>query len=191
MKPTNEMVEHYTLRTRAHLYLVWKWSDRIKNLNHPKVDKWELDLEKEVHDCGKWLEPEYTPYVFISWRYREKRYGREFEVPKEISDKMHEATFSHIKKHKHHPEYWDDKATIDYLNHQNRDKPSEHQTDATKMPLTYVAAMVADWLAMSEELETCPYEWIKNNVNIRWRFTDEQADLINKLVEALWVKEQL
>lgn len=29
-------------------------------------------------------------------------------ISQEIKEKMHEATFHHVKCHAHHPEYWDD-----------------------------------------------------------------------------------
>ena len=70
----------------------------------------------------------------------------------------------------------------------SRDTPPERIVNATKMPLSYVAAMIADWLAMSEEKKTCPYEWAKKNVGIRWEFTKEQEKLIYDLLDKLWKK---
>ena len=58
--------------------------------------------------------------------------------------------------------------------------------DATKMPDLDLAEMIADWLAVSEERGTDPKDWADKNVNIRWKFDDEQKDLIYELIEKIW-----
>ena len=103
---------------------------------------------------------------------------------------MHEATYHHVKHNKHHPEYWDNTTTLESINPKDRDKKPEKPVDATKMPLNYVAVMVADWLAMSEEKKTSVKDWISNNVNKRWIFTPKQVELINKLSDAVTVDAQ-
>lgn len=184
---TEEMREYFTLRTRAHLFLVRKWSDYIAGLNDPRIERDLLDLERDEHDYHKWEEPELTPYIFITWNYLCRRKGFDFRIPDEMKELMHEATFHHIKLHKHHPEYWDDNVTIQSLNKDDRDRPTGGAlVDGTCMPLTYVAAMVADWLAMSEELGGHPKDWADKNVNIRWKFSKEQIDLIYFLIERVW-----
>jgi len=184
---TQDMINHFKYRTGYHLWCVHKWSNKIASLNHPAIDKLLLDKERDDHDELKWAEPEYTPYVLISWNYKCKREGVEFILPNDIKEKMHEATFHHIKRHKHHPEFWDDNVTIDGLNKDDRDKPTEgKQVDGTKMPPTYIAAMVADWFAMSEELGGHPKKWANDNVNVRWKFNTEQVELIYELIEKVW-----
>lgn len=179
------MLEFFKIRTRAHLYLVHKWSNVITNYIKchdilPIEDIVKIIEERDRHDEGKWVEPEYTPYVYMTWKYREKRYGRTFEISEEIKEQIHLATFHHVKSHRHHPEFWDENAMVNPV---DRDKAPETIVDGTKMPMCYIASMVADWLAMSEELGTDPKNWIKNNVNIRWKFTPDQLLLINKLVD--------
>ena len=44
----------------------------------------------------------------------------------------------------------------------------------------------ADWMAMSEEKGTDPNDWAKNNINVRWKFTDEQEDMIYALIKDFW-----
>ena len=80
----------------------------------------------------------------------------------------------HVTTNKHHPEFWSDNPNIDI---NNRDK-SKAIVDATKMPLTYVACMCADWMGMSVEFKNSPYEWAEKNVNKRWKFTHEQVSFI-------------
>lgn len=186
---TNDMKKFFTLRTRAHLYLVNKWSNKISSLNHAQIDNNLLNKERDDHDQYKWIDPEYSPYVLITWSYEQKRLNQDFKLPENIKEELHKATFHHIKNHAHHPEFWSDDVTIDFLNKCDRDTPNAGKlVDGTKMPLTYIAAMVADWLAMSEELNDCPYGWADKNVNIRWSFTEEQTQLIYRLIEAVWHK---
>lgn len=181
------MKEHFKYRTGYHLWCVRKWSDRIAALNDSRIDRTLLDKERDDHDEMKWLEPEYTPYLYISWSYKCRRDGVDFNLPDDIKQQMHEATFHHIKNHKHHPEFWDDSVTIHSLNKDDRDRPSAGKiVDGTKMPITYVAAMVADWFAMSEELGGHPAKWAADNINIRWKFTNSQIGLINDLIERVW-----
>lgn len=189
MIATPEMKEYFLMRTRAHLFLVHKWSNKIAALNHPLIDNDLLNKERDEHDQYKFLEPEYSPYLFITWNYYCKRKNIPFELTQEIKDKMHEATFHHIKNHKHHPEYWDKNVTIAGLNKDDRDRPAEGQlVDGTEMPDTYLAAMVADWCAMSEELGTnSPADWANQNINIRWKFTGHQTALIYKLIDMVWL----
>lgn len=188
MMITDEMKEYFTLRTRAHLYLVRKWSDKIADMCFPKVREYLLNKERDEHDQFKFVEPEYTPYVYITWNYYCKRKNIPFELSQEIKDKMHEATFHHIKNHAHHPEFWDESVDMDGLNKDDRDRPAEGKlVDGTKMPLTYVAAMIADWCAMSEELGTnSPKEWADKNINVRWKFTSEQVNFIYHVIEKVW-----
>lgn len=142
-------------------------------------------MERDDHDAYKWIDPEYTPYVLITWRYEQKRLGLSFDLPDEINDALHIATFHHIKNHKHHPEFWDNDCTVDCLNKTNRDLPAK-KVDGSNMPLTYVATMVADWLAMSEELGTNPRDWANNNIGKRWYFTESQSRLVHDLIERVW-----
>ena len=179
--------ELFKLRTGYHLYLVNKWSNKILN-NFPlelENDRKLFEKERDEHDKLKWVEPEYTPYVELTWDYKCKELGFKNEISAEIKDKIHEATLHHIKRHKHHPEYWSDDV---YLNKEDRDKPPGSIVDASKMPLVYIASMVADWFAMSEEKGGHPKDWADKNVNIRWKFNDEQVTLIYNLIEKIWDK---
>jgi hypothetical protein len=179
-----DMTDWYAKRTNMHIKLVQKYLRKILDLNLPEIDGNLLLVEMD-HDIGKWVEPEYEPYVHITWRYHQERLGKEYKVPEGIEEKMQEATFHHIKHHRHHPEYWDDNVEISCLNTQDRDKPSENMVDATSMPLTYIGSLMADWLAMSEEKNTDVNDWIKNNVNVRWSFTPEQVELMKRIAQSV------
>ena len=184
---TQDMTNHFKYRTGYHLWCVRKWSDRIATLGDSRICRQLLDKERDDHDEMKWVSPEYEPYVLISWGYKCRREGIEFRLPDNIKQTTHEATFHHIKNHRHHPEFWDEQVTIDSLNKDDRDRPSAgRKVDGSKMPLTYVAAMVADWCAMSEELGGHPKKWADDNIGVRWSFTDSQVELIFDLLERVW-----
>jgi len=179
-----EMADWFQERTTLHIHLFQKYLRLIEKLNLPEIDNDILMLELD-HDNGKWNSPEYEPYVHLTWKYRQQRLGSSYLLSPEIKEQVDEATWHHITNHKHHPEFWDSKAKPDTLSTRDRDEPSGKMIDATQMPLPYVASMMADWLAMSEEKNTQVKDWIKKNVNIRWKFTPEQVALINKIADLL------
>jgi len=75
------------------------------------------------------------------------------------------------------------------INKNNRDEPIGGKIiDATKMKDLDIAEMVADWLSMSEEKNSKPKGWADKNVNVRWKFTDEQKDLIYEIIDGVWEK---
>jgi hypothetical protein len=188
-KTTYSMIHHFETRTNYHISLVRKYIDKIIALNDPRLDLAVLEEEKEQHDLSKFKEPEYTPYLHVNWKYYMKERGAEYIPSNIIERQMTAATFHHISTNKHHPDYWDDNLNIKNLNIVDRDKSPEKIVNATKMPLTYIATMVADWLAMADEKKTDPYKWAKDNINKRWNFTKEQEKFIYELMNELW-KEQ-
>ena len=182
-RDNEEMESFFEKRTNNHISLVQKYISKIQELDFVELDSDILEEEKD-HDSGKWEEPEYTPYLHTTWKYKMKDEGKEYNPSKDIKEKMDGATFHHITTHKHHPDYWDENITPEALNSKDRDKPGK-EVDATEMPLSYVASMMADWCAMSEEKGTSLKKWIKDNVNVRWKFSPEQVKLINKLATLL------
>lgn len=187
-KPHNwkEMVQHYQKRTNKHINLVRKYLD-ILSEKFPELNKNDIESRKKKHDKSKFEQPENTPYVYITWKYRMKDEGKEFNVPQEVQDKMNEATVHHIISNSHHPEYWCGRKT-GLINQKNRDKPPEEIVDATKMPNEDIQQMCCDWSAVSEERGNSPLDWAKNNINIRWKFTKQQEDLIYKTLNKIWSK---
>lgn len=171
---TDEMKKHFQKRTVRHI-------DRVREL----AEKWGKVLPELIfvsdHDASKFLEPEYTPYVAITWRYRCKRLNEPFllDLPDSV---VTEATFYHVTNNPHHPEYWDPKVTKSSINQANRDAPGKKPVNAQRMPPEAVAEMVLDWKAVSEEKGTDVWEWFKDNVPRRWIFTNDQMRLINRIL---------
>ena len=179
LREKTEMEDHFHNRTRRHITTVKKWAKRI-DAKFPGEFPGLIEQAKD-HDASKLEEPEYTPYLHVTWKYREKANGREYTPSKEIEDAMHEATEHHVKNNKHHPEYFDSSSKI---NKENRDAPSGKLVDATKMDNISIAEMCADWIAVAEEKNTAGAKaWADANVNIRWKFTEEQTRLIYNILE--------
>lgn len=176
---TKEMEDFYYFRTIRHIVLVHKYIDKLSKVIPELLDT------KYYHDLSKFSEPEKTPYIFITWKYEQQRLGNTFEVPEYILSEMQKATFHHVKNNKHHPEFWDEKSSINSINRENRDSHPENPVSAVNMPSTYIAEMVADWAAMAEEKGNTVRSWADKNVNLRWIFTEQQTQFIYSLITYL------
>lgn len=176
-----ELKEYFFERTKKHIKLVRKYLKQIRD-NHPIcIDREVIINEMVIHDLTKFEEPEFTPYLWTTIKYRDNLPNSFFTKEQQVL--MQQATEHHVKVNKHHPEYWTlQTETINFI---DRDKP-KILVDATKMPSSYIACMVADWMAVAEERNTDPFQWANNNINIRWKFTKFQSDLIFKLLETHW-----
>jgi hypothetical protein len=184
------MMDWFERRTKNHIRFVQKYCGKIYK-HDPKKFKGIIDRGR-THDESKFKEPELDPYVLIAWRYKCKRDKKDFagyigdsKAMEEAEKEMVAATEHHIKHNPHHPEYHTEQ-TGDLINKENRDKPPEKMIDATEMKDLDIGEMVADWCAMSEELADDPIKWADKNVNVRWKFTDEQKKLIYELIKAIW-----
>lgn len=178
------METHFNNRTKKHINLVKKYAHLIES-TYPTEFK-GLDEQTAEHDKSKFEEPEYSPYLHIAWKYKMADEGKVYNPPPEILEQMNKATEHHVKSNKHHPEYFTDQ--VNTINPNNRDEPPKELVDATKMPILSVGEMVADWMAMAEEKGTNPKRWADKNVNIRWKFTDEQKKMIYDLISNIWGK---
>jgi hypothetical protein len=178
---TDEMIDWFNKRTTSHIDLVKKYAKKIEEYN-PKRFK-GLIKQTEDHDKLKFEEPERTPYIKLSWKHKQDNY-KSYKKPGTINDEeINNATLHHILNSPHHPEAWQNKKD-GLVNKDNRDKPPKEIVDATKMPDINIAEMLADWMAMSEELKkNTTKEWADQNIGVRWKFTDDQKDLIYELID--------
>lgn len=170
-------------RTARHIELVKKYCVRIFEYDEDRFDG--LVERGEEHDESKYEDPEVDPYILISWQYKCRDDGIDWDPPEGMEGDMSMATEHHVKNNPHHPEFHCDKE-VDLVNREDRDKPPSEMIDATGMPELDIAEMVADWMAMSEEKGTDPTDWAKKNINKRWKFDDDQEDLIYELIGAAW-----
>jgi len=183
-EPTQEMKDWFDKRTSEHIERVQKYCQKIEKYD-PKKFKGLVEQGKD-HDQSKLKKPEIDPYIWITWQYKCQDDGKKFDAPDGIEDKMNEATQHHVKNNRHHPEFHCSKK-VDLINRDDRDKPPSEMVDATKMLDLDIAEMCADWLAMSEEKKSSPKDWADKNVNVRWKFTNGQKDLIYKLISDIGV----
>lgn len=182
---TDEMRKHFETRTNKHIQLVRKYCERVPDSSNKYYHF--LQERAEKHDQSKFEEPEITPYIYLTWQYKMKDDGKEFILPQEIKDSMNNATLFHVTHNSHHPEFHaSNNKTMEILNRDDRDKPTETTVDATSMPDIDIAEMVADWCAMSEERGNSPTLWADKNINVRWKFTKDQTDLIHSYINQMW-----
>ena len=175
-----ERVRHFYARTNQHIELVKKYALEMLG-EFPSMAR-----VVDKHDKSKFDNPEIKPYIDITWFYKCQREKVPFDSDY-TEEERQQATVHHIKNNKHHPEYWDPNAGDEAINTKDRDKPAV-LVDATKMPGIYVAEMVADWCAVSEERKSDPRKWAKDNIGKRWKFTEEQETLIYRLIDLAWGK---
>ena len=175
-----EMQKFFEKRTNKHIELVRKYCKKIYDTDN---ERFEGLIERgQRHDQSKFSDPEIGPYLWITWQYKCKDEGKELDLPEGMSEKMSKATEHHVKKNRHHPEFHS-KKKVDFSKREDRDKPPKTIVDASSMEDLDIAEMVADWCAMSEEKSGNPKQWADKNVNIRWKFTDKQKDLIYELIK--------
>lgn len=181
----DELKKFFEKRTEKHINLVKKYCERIRK----KFDEFS-DVEFDDHDVSKYKEPEYTPYLHMTWKYKCKNSGIDYNPPKEIQDKMYKAVEHHVLHNRHHPEYWcDDKENV--INKKDIDKSPKKIIDATTMDNNAIAEMVADWCAMSEEIgKNTPKEWADDNIGKYWKFSEAQKYLIYDLISGIWEDEE-
>jgi hypothetical protein len=184
---TDEKEQWFHARTNKHINLVRKYCQRIFDYDRNRFRS--LVKQGQKHDASKFKSPEFEPYVHVNWHYKMKRQGKEYKVSKEMQDAMHQATLHHIKNNPHHPEFHTSQVNVLNKDMKNRDEKVAELIDATKMPEDYVAEMVADWCAMSEELGSTPMEWGDKMINKKWKFTDKQVEVIKELIKAIWKQE--
>ena len=189
-----DMEDYHFDRTLMHRDSVQQAANKIAEAYPDEFG--ELPEIASKHDNSKLEEPELTPYISITWRHKLEKENDEFDpinskgyqTPGMLDKKEeNEATLHHVTSNPHHPEYWDpDEANIDP---DNRNK-SVAVISVPDMPPMAIAEMVADWEVMSTELgKNTAREWFEKQKGVRWDFTKEQEELINKLLQIFEVKE--
>lgn len=178
-----EMVDWFIKRTNNHIKLVQKYCKKIQD--DPTNNFKHICKIAENHDASKFNYPEFEPYVLITWKYKCKDDGIDFQTPNNIEKLLHEATIHHILNNPHHPEYSCGRKT-NLINTENRDLPPTEIVDGRFMFPSDIAEMIADWCAVSEERGNHPKNWADKNVNIRWKFNNKQVELIYNLIDRIY-----
>lgn len=185
-KNYKKMRDWFEKRTNKHIDLVEKYCKKITDYDEDKFGK--LIERVENHDQSKFKDPEMEPYIYTTWEYKCKDDGVEFNPPEDIKEKMNEATTHHVLNNRHHPEFHAGEDS-EVINKEDRDEPVRDKIiDATNMPDLDLAEMVADWCAVSEERGNTPKSWAEKNIDKRWKFSDNQTELIYELIDNIWEK---
>ena len=182
----DKMKDWFEKRTNKHIKSVQDYCKKIADYDSERFGKL-VDQAKD-HDASKFKDPEIEPYVYVTWSYKCKDDGVDWEPPEGMDEKMNEATTYHVLNNRHHPEFHAGEDS-NVINKEDRDNPVRDKViDATDMPDLDIGEMVADWMAVSRERGNTPKSWADKNVNIRWEFNDKQKDLIYELIREVWDK---
>lgn len=176
------MWDHYHHRTLVHVSSVQRYCFALAQADRALRT---LDLIAMQHDADKFEEPNLTPYIWLTWRYRAQQAGEPFQYAPGMEEAVRAATERHVRANAHHPEYWSPQAG-ELTNAQDRDAPPAQIVDATTMPDLALAEMVADWCAVAAERGNTPRAWADANVGVRWRFTDAQRERIYRWIDVAW-----
>lgn len=169
---TDELRKYSGTRTGRHIARVIAFGQKI-------------GFNFEQHDHTKFSAELIEPYILIDNAYR-----KDLDPPVPYTKVMAEAAFKHIKAEPHHPEYWDETASMNYDGGLHS-SDTIATVDASGMSVPAICEMVCDWCAMSVELESSPVEWATKNIGVRWNFTDDQEELIFLLIRVLWTPENI
>ena len=189
-EPTQEMIDWFDKRTKKHIHAVQNNWRLLTNSKFRYIfDTYDPGYTEHIlkHDESKFNEPEYLPYIFITWKYKMEADGKQYEIPKDMKQAVNDATTHHVFTNPHHPVYWDKSKTMEdnVINDKDRDKPTGEIVNATKMPDWAIAEMVCDWKAVSDERNSSLKDWADMNVgkDKRWNFNKEQTKLIYDLID--------
>ncbi len=179
-------VEIFKKRLQKHIQYVYTWYELIRgyvNFFNPEFNITKLCMEG-YHDFSKLNSVfEFNGYVLLQ---KIKILELDYNDYPSVKNIINKATLHHIKNNKHHPEYWDDEFDIDNFNLEDRDSLPLIPVDARNMPLLYLCEMIADWFAMSEELNSDVTDWADKTINKRWLFNDTQIELIYELISDIF-----
>ena len=180
----DKMKDWFVKRTNKHIKSVQDYCKKIADYDSERFGKL-VDQAKD-HDASKFKDPEIEPYIYVTWSYKCKDDGVDWEPPEGMDEEMNESTTHHVLNNRHHPEFHAGEDS-DVINKEDRDNPVRDKViDATDMPDLDIGEMCSDWMAVSKERGNTPKSWADKNVNIRWKFNDEQKDLIYELIEEVW-----
>ena len=152
-----ELKQIFIERTKEHIRLVNKYAEKI-GLQFPQHDSSKLNL------------------LLNGYCYFCK--PKEERTPEE-NDLLDRVTLIHIKNSPHHPEYWSD---TDISGWTRSNFTPNGPIDCTQMPMENILEMVCDWCATGEEKGNSGIDWFNKVNGVRWIFSEEQQELIRKIL---------
>jgi len=184
--------QYHIDRTATHIgivqFLVTRfrdtiWEDALLSEEYGNAADHAM-FSAEHHDEDKLTGDIFEQYVDIDWMYYCKKNG--IPVP-EYTQELDDATYQHVTTNDHHPAFWDENYTpVEVTDFVDRDTMErEEMINATKMPLSSIIEMVADWTAVGFERGNTAIDWFENNVLVSTAFTEQQVDWIYECLEIM------
>lgn len=121
---------YFDVRTAEHIRLVVINAERISR-SRPELAS-DLMIRANCHDASKFIEPEKTPYIWLTWWHRCRNLGLPFDYPPGVESEVKGAIAHHFSCNRHHWEFFSN--------------PADEMTDLD------ICEMVADWAAITQEL---------------------------------------
>jgi hypothetical protein len=166
----NEKINYFIERTDRHISLVKKYCVFLYLYDPTKYN--DILMRAIKHDISKYSDQLSPAYIVLTWKYKLMEYGQPVNLPQEIEDEIKLATGIHVKLERHHPAFFANDLIPEKL-------ACQQMTDID------LAEEVCDWMAMAEERKTDVYEWVRENLDVRWEHTEEQVKLIFELLAIL------
>ena len=116
MATWDEKEKWFKERTDKHVAEVQKYAKILADATPGDFEPEELMASVAKHDELKYQDPEYKPYVELTWQHKQDGYDG-YKNPGEITkEEINQATLHHVRNSSHHPEFWlkdKDDANID------------------------------------------------------------------------------
>jgi hypothetical protein len=176
------IIEKFEKKHKEHIDLVKKYA---KKLVKTFTSFSELIVFVEVHDQDKINNLVLKRNFAISSFINECKINGISIDTKTYEEDIKSSIFLHQSTSYHHPEFWDINYKEENIVYFNENKKNNYIVDAELMDDISIAEMVCDWMAKSEETKKNIDEFIKENINIRWKFSDHQLYLIKSFVYCL------
>jgi len=194
MKITQEMKDRFMTRGNEHIARVKRNAIKlIKEVLAEEsdiIDTTTFAIQVGTHDKDKFDYPAFIFQVFRGWRsYCKRRDIPVIETTETEEEMIQRTVFTHVKSNKHHPEYWDPAITFEmyvpnYL--EDYDNPEFYVVDATRMDNEALAELVCDWTSVAQEFgKECATDWADEMIGKRWSFTDDQINLIYRIIKMI------
>lgn len=164
-------VDFYIEYIRKHRAQVLEFCEKQAQNYKEFIDVDQVLTSVKYHDNDKLTDPRLIAIQIIKVA---NTYIHDFkiEVTEDFeSDWKRYILFNHCVKNAHHPEYWNPGKIIEGIS-----------LDAAGMPNNAIFEMIADWVSIGSFNNNTAKEWLDENLNKRWTFTDKQLDFINKVL---------
>ncbi len=163
-KPTEEMVDFFYRRTKAHIARVAK---NLMLLAEVTPHGEALVQRAKVHDASKFGPEERVPYIWLTEYHRCRRKGLPFAYPEGVERQVRAAIHHHVTSNRHHAEF---------------------HADPNDMNEVDLMEMVCDWTAMAQEYGEnglSAKAWADKTIGTRIAFGPEKTSFVYSMIHAL------